>query len=245
MKIIDCLQRVRALYPHPFEKEEVISWCNDLGSLLRKNYCEQFSEVLITENEPLPEGVMREDIIRVILDGRVLERDDFSENLILTYPESKRLYLNAAGGRKNAVVIYRLPYEPIRYIDALCDVVLKDDGIKLNKSLDIRPGDILISGDEVFNVTGVNDEGVLLGNGSLKAGEAKHIERLIDDLTVTDSPYDSIYIEYLIANAARFMKDYETENRALTSYNSKLLDYQDYLIRNGKNSKTTRIFNFW
>lgn len=243
MKIIDCFGRVRALYPHPFEKEELISWCNDLGSLLCKNYCERFESVALSDNEPLPEGVTREDILRVILGGKVLERDDFSEDLILVYPESKRLYIKGEGKGGKATVIYRLPYNPIRYIDFSDTVTLTDGGIKLNKNPDIRPGDILISDDEVFNVTGITDEGVLLGEGFTE-GE-KHIERIIDDLTVLDSPYDTIYVEYLIANAARFLKDYETENRALANYNAKLLEYQEYLVRNGKTSKATRIFNFW
>lgn len=245
MKIAEVLTRVRALYPHPFEKEELVSWCNDLGYLLTENYCERFGRIRLKAGEALPEGVFLEDVIKVIDDGgREKARDDILTDFTLRYPQSERRFINAGESKTSVTVIYRIPYEKIRCFEITDGFTLADGVLQLNAPYDLRTGDVLAAGDEEFYIDALGDvENTFKGHGSLTEGE-KTLELLILDMTVTAPPWDGLYVEYLTANAARYLKDYEAENRALSAFNTMLAEYGAYLIRNGKTGRAIKFVNF-
>lgn len=247
MKIADLLVRVHNLYPHSLKTGEMIDFCNEVGAILKCKYLQEFDTVLLKYGDNLPEGISKRDIIRVVADGNIIERDDLTDSGVLMYPESKRKILKVSPWSGAAEVTYRVPYLPIRYLEFTDTVTDADGGFTLTKEHDIRAGDVLITGDGDFTVTDVEvtDTGFLVkGDGEVLQGEQK-IERMIDELTVTDPPYDRIYTEFLIARAARFQKDYEAENRALQNYNALLEDLERYLVRNGKRPRQQQFFNFW
>lgn len=244
---MDVLERVQALYPHPYAMAELIEFTNELGAILKTNYCEEYKTITVKQGELLPDEINREDIIRVICDGRVLSRDDFLESAVLVFPGSERMYIEIGGKPVDAEIICRVKYSPVRYVKFCDEVTLIDGGFSLPNEYDIRSGDILISENERFTVdrVEVTDEGFkVFGSGNFTEG-TKNIERMIDDLTVCDAPYDRIYTEFLLSKVARFQKDYETENRALANYNALLEDYEKFLVRNGKKKRTSKFYNFW
>lgn len=243
MKILDVLERVAALYPHAITTEEMVDFCNELGSFLCTNYIESFETVFLKDGEMLPEGVSRENIIKVIKDGKELLRDDFGLGAVY-YPDSRKIYFDSSAGSGVFKVIFRVPYYPVRYVKFEDTLKKTDNGYEFLEEHDIRAGDILMSGDKTFKVEAVTDGKEIIGSGNFDGSETD-FERMIDDLTVTEAPYDNLYIEFLLAKVQRFSKDYEAENRSLANYNQMLEDFSKYLIKNAKTAKATQFINYW
>lgn len=247
MKIADLLVRVHNLYPHSLKTDEMIDFCNEVGAILRNKYIEEFDTITLSYGDLLPQGVTKADIIRCSVDGTIINRDDLIESGYITYPESRRLIKGVSEGAGEVKVTFKKPYEPIRYIKFKDDITLIDGGFNITEPADIRTSDILIVNKEIFNVTGIEPVGKSLniyGNEPVMNGEAE-IERVIDDLTVVNAPYDRIYTEFLLARAARFKKDYDAENRAMENYRALLEDLERYLVCNGKRPKQQQFFNYW
>lgn len=253
MKIIEVLERVDKLYPHKMSTKEMIDFCNELGANIAKNYVENFGVLFAKDGDLLPEGVRREDIIKVIKDGKELARDDYGLGAVY-YPDSKKIYFDSSCGSGIFKVIYREPYYPIRYLKFKDTLKKVNNGFEFSKEHDIRVGDILVSGDKVFNVTEIIDGKTINGEGDFDGTETDgtetddmetEVERMIDDLTVVDAPYDNLYIEYLLSKVQRFSGDYEAENRSLANYNQILEDFSRFLVENGKSFKATQFINYW
>ena len=247
MKIAELLVRVHNLYPHSLKTEEMIDFCNEVGAMLRNKYVEEFETVTLRYGDLLPYGVTKEDIVRCSIDGALISRDDLIESGYITYPDSRRFVKDVPKYEGAVEVTYRKPYEPIRYIDLKGNITNIQGGFNITELADIRVGDILLINKNSFTVTGVEVMGQSLnifGNEPVMGGTAD-IERVIDDLTIVNAPYDRIYTEFLLARAARFKKDYEAENRAMENYRALLEDFEGYLVRNGKRPRHQRFFNLW
>ena len=235
------------MYPHSLKTEEMVDFCNEVGAILCNKMVEEFDTVTLKYGDLLPQGVTKADIVRCSVDGAIIDRDDLIESGYITYPESRRLIKDVPEHGGAVEVTFRKPYEPVRFVNFKDNIILIDGGFKITEPADIRVGDILLVNKGQFNVTGIEIEGKSLniyGDEPVKEGETE-IERVIDDLTVVDAPYDRIYTEFLLARAARFKKDYESENRAMENYRALLEDLERYLVRNGKRPKQQRFFNFW
>ena len=79
------------------------------------------------------------------------------------------------------------------------------------------------SGAVTANVMEVREDMLLLDREVLEAqtGACLAIRRVIDDCTeIDEAPYDSMYIEYILAKMALYQHDYTGYNAHMTQYNS-------------------------
>lgn len=237
MKIIEAIERVDALVPNQYTLKEKIDWYNELGAELVEKYVPTYKTVILKDGELLPPGVTSEHIDSVILGGTVLKRQDIDYSSLTVYPESVRSKIILPNGAGELRVTYRVPYEPIRYIREPVRVKVESGVVTISELIDIRPGDIITVADDTVNVSEV----LVCEN---MTEEEKNVERVITELTAVPAPHDTIYVEFLIAKIARFQKDYEMENRALTNFNTILSELAAYMIRNGR-GVSRDFFNYW
>jgi hypothetical protein len=245
MKIADLILRVQNLYPHSLKIEEMIDFCNEVGAILRSKYIEEFKTVELKNGEMLPDGVGKDDIVRVSVNGEIIPRNDYGE--YMSYPESRRFLMDIPDFEGVAEVTYRVPYEPIRYFKDIVSVESTDGGFRISNPWDIRIGDIYLIDGELFTVNAVNTEDgktTVSGDRTIAEGSFE-FEKVIDEVTVVSEPFDRIYQEYLLSKVARFSRDYEGENRALENYRVWIEDLEKHLVRNGKRPAEQRFFNYW
>ncbi|MGM9936775.1 MAG: hypothetical protein ACI38A_05475, partial [Candidatus Ornithomonoglobus sp.] len=160
-------------------------------------------------------------------------------------------------------VCYLAPYEPIRLtkykgeitIDAFENTIVMND-------CEFVPGDTLLieingqlSGPvPLVDVDYIDDDEtcrsymLYVAEGSLDDISETHsdtavIRRVITERTVCDAPYDSMYVDYIHAKIALYQGDTSDYNQFMTSFNSKLSAYKNWLSE--LMPKVKRKFSGW
>ena len=247
MYINDVIRLAKACYPSEYNDEEMYVWCNEVSAMLRVEDRNVFREVYLSTDKCgtllLPEGVDMENVSAVYHKGRMLEKRD----------------LRAAGRRlrcrhKDAVirVVYREPYRPIRLARYCGEAELcPDDAIIKLGTCEFIAGDTVVvscvssSGaeEERFKVPVLcvecdpeNIKGYILhtAEGALGSGESRsadcRITRVVTEKTVCDAPYDSMYVDYILAKINLYQHNSDEYNRHMMSFNSRLSAYKKWLI---------------
>ena len=80
-------------------------------------------------------------------------------------------------------------------------------------------------------------------------GQEKYVE-ISDptaDETVITPPYDAMYIDYILAKCCYYQRDYDSYNRHIISFNSKLEDFARWFIERNMPVRDTKnsINNWW
>lgn len=70
------------------------------------------------------------------------------------------------------------------------------------------------------------------------------ITRVVTEKTVCDAPFDSMYVDYLLAKICFFQRDINAYNQHMTSFNSRLAAYRNWLVRRMPNDDCV-IKNWW
>ncbi len=204
-------------------------------------------ETLIPDSDGrilLPMNVGFENIISVRAGGRELKKED----------------LRGMGNIKNcslpAEITYLKPYSSIRTVVYNGDIEIdKTQSRVIINENSFRKGDSVI-----FTVDNISAELQILDTeacngkyciytpqGSLDnfpdADKGK-IERIVTEKTVCDAPYDTMYIDYIIAKICMLQRDFETYNQFMTSFNSRLLAYKRW-ITNQLPQAGGKLKNWW
>ncbi len=242
MEILRAIERADALCPNPYTLEEKLCWCDEVTAELRRNIIKVY-DVIETQISGsgeliLPDDIPFERIELAYVGNTLLEKQDF-RSFIADLPQSSQ------GGRLR--LVYLVMPEPIRFTEIRGEFNTGENFIEI-------PEHPFIIGDKIeiatLDETGEPDwksaeiayimdsqlDMIVLDRDAVEAetGASLAIRRVIDDITAIDeAPYDSMYIEYLLAKAALYQHDYTGYNAHMTQYNS-LYDMlcKEYKTRN-------------
>ena len=242
MKILKAIEKADALCPNKYSLEEKIEWCDELSADLKRNVIKEY-EVIETKGSSkgeitLPDGLDINNIECVYIGNTLIEKQDFrsfmvgAKDLNVSSKKLKLIYLKQPE-RIRATEIAGVFNTGSNFIEiALAPFVvgdkiqITDDGANYESYvLEVQPEKMILEEDVLTPKTGAN----------------LTIKRIITDETVIDSPYDNMYVEFLLAKMALYQHDYAGYNAHMVQYNS-LYDSlrRDYKSRN----PLTTITNF-
>lgn len=175
----------------------------------------------------LPDGVAFEDIALAVSDGRPLLKEDLRQSVL-------RRKCRTAG---RVTIVYLAPFVPIRTVSYFGDARFSAEESRLYLGKNgFMPDDIITvcAGDETFTAAvdgvGVLGDGFYLeltGNMTEDfSGADIKITRRITEKTVCNAPYDTMYIDYIIAKIALYQHDFESYNQFMAAFNSRLNAYK-------------------
>ena len=248
MYIGEVIRRAQSYCPSEYNKDEMYLWCDEVSAMLTIEDRNVFiKETLAPDSEGrilLPMNVGFENIISVRVGGRELKKED----------------LRSIGSIKScalpAEIIYLKPYSSIRTVVYNGDIVIdKTQSCIIINENSFRKGDSVVF--TVDNITAelriLDTEGcsekycLYAPQGCLDnfpdTGKGK-IERIVTEKTVCDAPYDTMYIDYIIAKICMLQRDFETYNQFMTSFNSRLLAYKRW-ITNQLPQAGGQLKNWW
>ena len=235
MKILKAIEKADALCPNKYSVEEKIEWCDELSADLKRNIIKEY-EVIETKGSSrgeitLPEGIDVNNIECVYIGDTLIEKQDFRSFMVgasdlnvcskkiklVCLKQPKRIRTTEIAGvfntGSNFIEITLAPF-------VIGDKIqITDDGVNYESYvLEVQPEKIILEEDVLTPKTGAN----------------LTIKRIVTDETAVDyPPYDSMYVEFLLAKMALYQHDYAGYNAHMVQYNS-LYDSlrRDYKTRN-------------
>lgn len=248
MYIIDVVKRAQSYCPSEYDTEEMYLWCDEVSSMLAIEDRNVFVKETLQPSKDgsilLPEGVAFENVYSVTCNGKSLKKEDIRNS-------DNRSFLNSA-----VEVIYLKPYMPIRtvkYSGAItvdnteCKIVINSNLFRIGDGLNIKM-DNVSSQAKIIDMN-LNDDcwELCLTSKNLDAlpeNGLGEIERIVTDKTVCDSPYDGMYIDYIIAKICLYQRDFNTYNQFMALFNSRLSAYKRW-ITNQLPQAGGKLKNWW
>lgn len=259
MFINDVIRNVQDLYPSEYDLGEMYMWCNEVSSMLLIEDRNVFKTVDLPVSEDgtilLPEGVSAEYIEYVTSGNTVLEKKDmrsYGGRKIYIRGLNGIKRKNQDQHPKSVTVEYLEPYRPIRLAKYRGSVDYDtDDGCFYIPVCEFVPGDILTIQIDADSDDGQDLDGVpLLGVDydpdlskyvctvpadtfeelTVSSDDDTLITRVVTERTVCDPPYDSMYIDYVLAKICYFQRDMSAYNQHMTAFNSRLDAYKRWLM---------------
>ncbi len=242
MKILKAIEKADALCPNNYTLEEKLEWCDELSADLKRNIIKEY-EVIETQASSkgeviLPDDIDISDIECAYLGNTLIEKLDF------------RSFMAGASdlelGSKKLKIIILKKHEAIRTTEIAGEFNTGSNFIEIILAPFVVGDKILITDDSVScqcHVLEVQPEKMILDDDTLMPKTAANltIKRIITDETAVESPYDNMYVEFLLAKMALYQHDYVGYNAHLIQYNSLYESLRrDYKTRN----PLTTITNF-
>ena len=232
MEILRAIERADALCPNPYTLEEKISWCDEVTASLRRNIIKIYG-VIETEVDGcgelvLPDDIPFERVELVYVGNQLFNKYDF-RSFAENFCEPRE-----TGIKQKFRVIYLVLPKPVRNPEIVGEFNTGTDTIEIIESPFITGDTIEIATlsniqeapdwkkAEVVHVMEVRDDKIILDREALEAQTEAPlaIRRVIDDVTeIDEAPYDTMYIEYILAKCALYQHDYTSYNAHMTQYN--------------------------
>ena len=253
MYITEVIERAKSLHPSEYSALEYIRWCDEVSAEVMRNYNESYSEKTETGSSVLlPPDIDITDVAKIIMDGKELTKTDLRDfGIDYSYSARGRELKKNDGTVSEFRIIYRTPYEPIRYVDTDAELTF-GDGYFMCGDIDVYAGDTLTvtSGDEVHKVYVIDiiaeEDGahyIYEGDAFPEGVQAVHVYREIQDTTMLPAPYDTAYIDFCNAKVCLYQSDSAGYNAFMSQYLTKIQDYERYITRNKPRVK--RMFMNW
>lgn len=252
MFINDVVRLVRRYYPSEYDTEEMYIWCDEVSSMLTMEDRQIYKRISLPVQTDgsliLPDGVDMENVVYFISGGRVLNKSDFREyGNRKFYVTGMNGFVAGSGGKRPAsiTVDYLAPFEPIRLVKyrGRAEIDKTDATVQID-FCEFQAGDIIniTVGADSFNnvpVLGVSFDGSAytlsvpngaFDNASETSSDQAEISRVVTDSTVCPPPFDSMYVDYVLAKINMYQRDMDSYNQFMTAFNSRLLAYKNWLI---------------
>ena len=232
MYIVDAIKQAKALHPFEYTIKECIAWCDELSGDIRRNYDERYSSKTVSGavSVLLPPGIDIMDISKIIMDGRELDKTDLRDfGITYEYEARGRRLKKNDGVPSDFEIIYRQQHEPIRYIDGDYSIIPTDNDYFCIEDIGIYVGDTLKIDDYTVHITDI-DNGMYYYTGDYLPTDMKtvHVYREIQDETLLPAPYDTAYVDFIIAKSCLYQGDQEGYASFAAQCNQKLQDYKKY-----------------
>ena len=231
MELLQAISTADTLCPNPFSQEEKLRWCDEVSAAIRREIKKIYNTIETRVSGPeelvLPEDIDFADIETAYVNGQLMDKVDFrsfAEGVVppgVSFPATIRL-------------VFLTRALPVRYVSLKGCFDVGENFIKLD-SPDLYPGDciqwVALSNPEEepdwseANRTYIIDQaydGLVVEDNTFtpQTGAPMAIRRVIDDLTEIDElPYESMYIEYLLAKMALYQRDYTAYSAHTAQYN--------------------------
>lgn len=248
MYISEVVERAKSYFPSEYDDEEMYRWCDEVSAMLMSEDRNVFVKETVLPSADgsviLPESVDYENIAVIRCNGKVLEKADF------------RTMISGKYVNKPLEIVYMKPYLPIRSVTySGAAKINKEQGIiSINMPMFFENDIIKITMDavkckaQVIKTEFVGDEYAMTVicesiDSMAESGDVT-ISRVITDKTVCNAPYDSMYIDYIIAKICMYQRDFDTYNRFMSAFNSRLNAYKKWLVNNLP-QKCGKFKNWW
>jgi hypothetical protein len=268
MYINDVIRKARSYFPSEYDLTELYCWCDEVSAMLsvidRPTYRERVFSVSDDGTILLPDGVTIENIEKIIVSGRELRKSDMrtfgnkTVNIKGALPRSEDV---PPARSAYATIVYQAPYRAIRLSryngEASVD---KDAGVIYINTNDFHTGDTLIlqiNGQTISDIPLLGIEyNTDLGKYELHSvpealsevdeteSESATITRVVTEKTVCDSPFDSMYIDYILAKIGMYQRDYTAYNQYMQSFNSRLAAYKKWIAERLPKGHS-ELINWW
>ena len=248
MYIGEVIRRAQSYCPSEYDKDEMYLWCDEVSAMLAIEDRNVFlKETLVPDSQGrilLPMNVGFENIISVRVGGRELKKEDL------------RSIESLKGCALPAEITYLKPYSSIRNAVYNGDIVIDktQSRIIINENL-FRKGDsVIFTADNITTELQILETKVCSEKYCLYTPQGSfdsfsdvdkgRLERIVTEKTVCDAPYDTMYIDYIIAKICMLQRDFETYNQFITSCNSRRVAYKR-LITNQLPQAGGKLKNWW
>lgn len=238
MYINDVIRLVRNYNPSEYGVSEMYQWCNEVSAMLavetRTTYREIRPPIASDGSVLLPEGVAYENIVHVYADGHGVPKS-------LYRLQGRRCYIEGDEHPTDVVIVYEEPYYPIRMPKYIGDMTVSGSTIKIT-GCDFIVGDLLnitVGTTVLTDIPLMAIEGdpndltkyilTLTDTTGLSTTDAAVITRTVTEKTVCDAPFDTMYVDYLMAKIALYQKDTTSYNTYISQFNTKLVQYKEWL----------------
>ena len=258
MYISDVIKLAKNYYPSEYDEREMYIWCDEVSAMLsvedRVIYAETEITLAADGSAALPEGVYAENILLIIRGGQMTNNREikFTDNSIILPP----------GQPNTARIVYSKPFEPIRTVTYKGAAKVDGDKISLRSGGFVKGDMISILFDDLsdfesygevlsaeFNHDDDYPYSYTLTQGALSSAQSQSqnavIDRIVTDKTVCAPPYDSMYIDYIIAKIKLYQHDTEGYNHHMTSFNSRLGAYKRWLVKHLPCEGDGKLKNWW
>ena len=270
MNINNVIRLVDAYYPNEYELAEKYHWCDEVSSMLtiedRQCYNEKTIPVARDGTILLPYGVSVDYVDKIIYKNKVLKKQDAR-----TFGKRTINIKGVLAGVENidegpshgecVTLVYLVPYEPIRLVKYNGAIEIdKDNNYIYISNCEFIPGDTLVlkNGDDVISGISLlsidyssdkeNNYKLTCGGDSLKdIIETEFdgtITRYVTDSTVCDAPFDSMYIDYLLAKINMYQHDMNSYNQHIGAFNSRLASYKKWIAERCAKDEG-KLINWW
>ncbi len=257
MELLQVISTADALCPNPYTQEEKLRWCDEVSASIRREIKKIYNTIETRVNCPeelvLPDDIDFADIETAYINGKLMDKVDFrsfAEGNVpagMTFPAKIRL-------------VFLTRAMPVRYLSLKGKYDVSENFIKID-GVELYPGDciewVLLSdlseepdwnhANRTYIIDQVYDGLVVEENTFIpQTGAPLAIRRVIDDLTEIDElPYESMYVEYLLAKMALYQRDYTAYSAHTTQYNLLWEGLRrDYKTRAPLNP-VSELRNFW
>lgn len=231
MELMKAIETADALCPNPYTLEEKLRWCHEVSSSLRREI-KKIYDVIETSATPcgntiIPDDIAFEDIECAYLNEKYMNKLDFRN-----FAAGNMSGCSLPGGRLK--IVYLTHPEPVRDIVVKGEFDLSENYITMEEPPFIEGDYIQIAElediksepdfetEKTFVVLEVTHEGILIDGNSLepRTKSTLAIRRIIDDMTeIDEAPYDSMYVEYILAKMALYQRDFTGYNAHMVQYN--------------------------
>lgn len=231
MELLQVISTADALCPNPFSREEKLRWCDEVSSAIRREIKKIYNTIETRVNGPeelvLPDDIDFTDIETAYVNGKLMDKVDFRSFADGTVPKGVSFPATIR-------LVFLTRAMPVRYVNLKGCFDVSENFIKL-ENVDLYPGDciewvLLPDPDAEPDWSGANRtyiidqvyDGLVVEENTFtpQTGAPLAIRRVIDDLTEIDElPYESMYIEYLLAKMALYQRDYTAYSAHTTQYN--------------------------
>lgn len=263
MYINEVIRLAQNYYPSEFNPTDMYIWCNEVSSMItaedRTTYHEKKLTVASDGTILLPRGVGFENIER-ITDGVNEYRKDDIRNIASSA-------ISIPSNTESVYVTYSVPYEPIRLVKYRGRAYVYDKAGEISISEnEFVPGDTVIMqiAPDTPSSNTISDISVIDIQYNESASELRHtlyvpesaisgnsgdyddviITRVVTDKTVCDAPFDSMYVDYVLAKINQYQRDINSYNQHITAFNSRLASYKQWLV-DKMPQKDIKFKNWW
>lgn len=223
MQLLDAIVMADRLSPNAYTREEKIHWCDEVTASIRREVLKRYNSIETTAKDgevELPEGFSLDDVEVAFLNGKPLDNLDL------------RSFSHLGGSGRLRLVFLERP-EPTRQVEIIGEFDLEENFIHLPAS-PFEIGDF-VEWVRLERVTDTPDwaqaqvctvvdkvyDGLMVDEGAFapESAVALAVRRMPTDMTQVEPPYDSMYVDYLLAKMALYQHDYAAYGAHMAQYN--------------------------
>lgn len=259
MLLTEVIRIADELCPNPYTEEEKWRWVDEVSALQCQEYCKRYETVTCGADGGffyLPQDVSLEQVDGLWCGGVRLDKSDFHSDcsggivklwnpklpsgteirisFLMEHTPTRRFVLQGQWDTAPHLLKMRTPY------------LAERDDLEITFRFDAEGNPDWEGANRCF-VLYLDSEGTHLAQDSFTdASDVRMaIRRVITDTTVLPAPYDSAYVEYLLAKMAFYQRDYEGYQAHMAQFNAMMDAYERWHKQRSAINKGSNFRGMW